>query len=698
MLGLYCCLLIVSAQPAQSADVEQTAQEDPELIEVSGRALKAIGSAMAGSSGTVGYEDLKNRPIARVGEILEVVPGLIATQHSGTGKANQLFLRGFNLDHGTDFATSVDGIPLNMRSHGHGQGYTDLNIVIPELVERVDFKKGPYHLNVGDFSSAGSADISSYNRLDNNFARATFGEFGYGRVVLANSFDLSRNTHLLTAIEGQRYDGPFEIEEDLEKVNGLIKLSGQNVGVDWLISLSGYHANWRATDQIPQRLIEDGSLDAFGSIDPDLGGNTTRYSASAQLTTENGHIEAYFVDYDFQLFSNFTYFLNNSFFFKTRSSRLEEDQVVEHPYHTTASVGDEIEQIDRRQLYGAEASYSFDIGGPLAMDLEVGANFRQDDIDEAGLHGTQTRVRHTLIRSDTISSTGYGGYAKASGEIGRLRFETGVRMDSLQVDVLATLSLNSGSAKDTIFSPSASLAYQISDQIEIYANYGEAFHSNDARGTTITIDPVSRNLVDSVPLLVKSRGTEIGLRFETSSLKTALVGFWLDLDSELVYVGDEGTVEAQGASRRYGFEASLYWQATDWANLFANYSYTKARFRDVDEGYIPNAVPSVLSAGLEVEPLDNLKTSLILRRVGSAPLTEDNSVRSSTTTTLNWGSYFSVERFRFGLEVLNVLDSKDADISYYFESQLLGEFFPIADVHTHQMEPRQLRVSLEVSF
>lgn len=698
MLGLYCCLLLASAPQDQNADTGQSSQADTELIEVSGRAFKAIGNTLTGSSGTVAYEDLQDRPIARVGEILEVVPGLIATQHSGTGKANQLFLRGFNLDHGTDFATKVDGVPLNMRSHGHGQGYTDLNIVIPELVERVDFKKGPYHLDAGDFSSAGSADISTYNRLDENFGRFTFGEFGYGRAVLANSFDLSQNTHLLTALEAQTYDGPFEIAENLEKLNGLVKLSGKQAGIDWLLSLSGYHANWRATDQIPERLIDDGTLDAFGSLDPDLGGNTTRYSASAQLTTQNASVEAYFVDYDFQLFSNFTYFLNNSPFLKNRRARVDQNQVVEHPHHTTGA-GDEIEQVDRRQLFGAEATYVFTLGGPLAANLEVGANFRHDDIAEVGLHGTQARVRHTLIRNDTVSSTGFGGYGKISGEIGRLRFEGGLRLDSLQVDVAATLPQNSGGAKDTLFSPSASLAYRISEKIEIYANYGEAFHSNDARGATINIDPLSRNLVDSVPLLVKSRGAEIGLRLEAGPVGAALVGFWLDLDSELVYVGDEGTVEALGASRRYGLESSLYWRATRWATLFANYSYTKARFRGVEEDtHIPNAVPSVLSAGLEVEPIEDLKSSLILRRVGAAPLIEDNSVRSNTTLTLNWGSYLRVEHFRFGVEVLNLLNSKDADISYYFESQLQRELFPVADVHTHQMEPRQLRVSLEVTF
>ncbi|MBO6506437.1 MAG: TonB-dependent receptor [Kordiimonadaceae bacterium] len=677
-----------------NANIDTDTDNAPELIEVSGRALDTIGEVLAGSSGTVGYEDLKNRPISRVGEILEVVPGLVATQHSGTGKANQFFLRGFNLDHGTDFATTIDGVPLNMRSHGHGQGYTDLNILIPELVERVDFEKGPYHADVGDFATAGNARIRTYNRLNggNGLARVTHGSYGYGRALLAGSFDLFDNVQVLAAVEEERFDGPFEVPEDFKKQNGLFNVSGQTSELDWRINLSGYEANWRATDQIPLRLVEAGELDLFGSIDPDLGGSTERYSASAEISGWGARVSGYFVDYDFQLFSNFTYFLNEPFFFFSQLPPEKRSLNAVTAAHAQPQRGDEIEQVDRRQVYGGDLSYVFALG--QQVDLELGAAYRHDDISEVGLHGTASRVRHTLVRDDVVSSTSYSGYAIARGDFGRLRLEAGLRSDTLDVEVTAARPKNSGEARETIWSPSASLAYRLSDRVELYANYGEGFHSNDARGATITIEPLTRIPAEQVPLLAKSRGAELGVRYETSSLKTAFVGFWLNLDSELVYVGDAGTVEAQGGSRRFGFEASAFWQMNEWANVFVNYALTRARFRGEQEDRIPNAVPSVLSAGLKLEPIAGITSNLILRHVGSAPLNEDGSVTSNTTTTLNWGGFYEHGRLRFGVEVLNLLNSRASDISYFFESRLENERNPVADVHAHPLVPRQVRVSI----
>lgn len=691
-------LLLASTVADTAADTGTV--NEPELIEVSGRALNTIGEVLAGSSGTVGYEDLKNRPISRVGEILEVVPGLVATQHSGTGKANQFFLRGFNLDHGTDFATFVDNVPINMRAHGHGQGYTDLNILIPELVERVDFEKGPYHADAGDFATAGNARIKTYDRLPegNALVRFTQGSFGYGRELVAGSFDLFDTVTVLAAVEEERFDGPFEIPEDFEKQNGLFKISGQTSDIDWRVTLTGYDAEWRSTDQIPLRLVEAGELDLFGSLDPDLGGNTERYSATAEVSAFGARLSGYFVDYDFQLFSNFTYFLNDPFFFFFSNPTPEKPTLnaVTAQHALPPSRGDEIEQVDRRQIYGADLAYAFDVSD--RVELELGTAFRHDDIEEVGLFGTQSRIRHTTVRDDVVSSTSYSGYAIARAYLGRLRLEGGLRTDTLEADVIAARDVNSGSASDTIVSPSASLAYRVSDRVEFYANYGEGFHSNDARGATITLDPLSRQPVDQVPLFAKSRGAELGFRYETDTIKAALVGFWLNLDSELVYVGDAGTVEAQGGSRRLGFEASVFWQMNEWSDIFVNYSLTHARFRGETEDRIPNAVPSVLSAGLKVEPLPGVTSNLILRHVGRAPLIEDGSVTSSATTTLNWGGFFERGRMRFGLEILNLLNSRASDISYFFESRLENERTPVADVHAHPLVPRQFRASIGFVF
>lgn len=251
---------------------------DEDVIVVYGRSLALIGEAGAASEGVVGYADFEDRPLSRVGELVEVIPGVIATQHSGEGKANQYFLRGFNLDHGTDFSASLDGMPINLRTHGHGQGYLDLNFIIPELVERVDFRKGPYRASTGDFSAAGSANYSTYDSLERNFIEVSAGEFGYLRGVVAGDIKLGADTNLLLAVEGQTYDRPWVLDQDLKKLNGMAKLVHDAGPWHMEAVASAYDSEWTSTDQVPQRAIDSGLIDRFGFIDDDLGGETTRYA------------------------------------------------------------------------------------------------------------------------------------------------------------------------------------------------------------------------------------------------------------------------------------------------------------------------------------------------------------------------------------------------------------------------------------
>lgn len=273
--------LAIALAGAYAAPVfAQTDIEATDEIVVFGRAFDLIGEARAGSEGVVGYSDFEQRPLARVGELVEVVPGLIATQHSGTGKANQYFLRGFNLDHGTDFAAFIDGAPVNFRTHGHGQGYLDLNFIIPELMERIDFRKGPYYADVGDFTAAATVSFKTYDKLPANVAQATIGENGYRRGLVASSFEVG-DGDLLLAGETVFYDNPYVLDENLEKYNALLKYSARSGEADWRVSLSAYDAQWTSTDQIPLRAIDDGQISRLGFIDPDLGGETTRIALNA---------------------------------------------------------------------------------------------------------------------------------------------------------------------------------------------------------------------------------------------------------------------------------------------------------------------------------------------------------------------------------------------------------------------------------
>lgn len=647
-----------------------------ETVTVYGRSFELIGEALAASEGTVGYGDFEDRPLSRVGELVEVIPGVIATQHSGEGKANQYFLRGFNLDHGTDFSVSVDGTPVNLRSHGHGQGYLDLNFIIPEVVEKVDFRKGPYRASNGDFSAAGSARYSTKDSLDHNFAELAVGQFGFIRGVIAVDHQIADKTNVLAALEIKRYDGPWVLEQNLEKTNALLKVS-HDWG-PWTIEASArlYQSEWTATDQVPLRAVTSGLIDRFGFIDDDLGGKTSRYGVNTDITYVHGsgdetHLEVYFVDYDFELFSNFTYFLDD-------------------PVN-----GDEFEQVDRRQYYGGGLKHVKGLTDRLTA--RIGADVRFDDISDVGLFRTAGRERLSTVRQDKVEQLSFDGWVELEySPTDNLRATLGLRGDYFSVDVVDVANnLNDGQQSDALFSPSVGLAWQAHDTIELYANYGRGFHSNDARGATIGFDPVSGLDADTVPLLVKAEGVELGGRWESGPFRASLAAFHLNLDSELVFVGDAGGTEVNDGSRRFGVEGSFFWRASDWLVADISGAWTDAEFVNSDS--IPNSVPFVMGAGA-VASLGDFTFSARVRHFGAAPLIEDGSVKSSPTTLVNMGTSYDFKHFTFSAELLNVFDSKDADITYFFESQLPGEPSPVGDLHFRPVEPRQVRFAVRYHF
>ena len=671
------CMATASAQDAPPPDDTNTATL--ETVTVHGRAIELIGEAAAASEGVVGYADFEDRPLSRVGELVEVIPGVVATQHSGEGKANQYFLRGFNLDHGTDFSASVDGVPINLRTHGHGQGYLDVNFVIPELVERVDFRKGPYRASTGDFSAAGSARYSTYDDLGEEFVELSVGEFGYVRGVAAGDFDLTDKTELLLALEAETYDGPWALDQELEKLNGFAKLTHKSGPWHYQLSASAYDSSWTATDQIPQRAVDSGLIDRFGFVDPDLGGETTRLGLNGQMaySHEDGaetRLAAYAVDYDFALFSNFTYLLDD-------------------PIN-----GDEFEQLDERTYYGASLTHDRALNDRL--DLRGGVEIRFDDISDIGLFKTAARQRVSTVRRDSVeelslSAWGEAGYALTD----TLRATFGLRGDYYDAEVTAISNpANGGSADDSLLSPSVALAWQASDGLEFYANYGQGFHSNDVRGATITVDPVSGDPVEQVPILVRAEGAELGARLEHGPWRASLAVFTLNLDSELVFVGDAGTTEANDASQRTGVEASVFWQPVDWLVADLSAAYTDAEF-DIpgNETEIPGAVESVIGGGV-LARFDPWTFSARLRHFGEAPLIEDGSVTSESTTLVNLSGSYEWQKLTLSLELLNAFDAEDSDITYFFESQLPGEASPVEDIHFHPVEPRQIRASVRYRF
>jgi len=662
-------LVIWAAAPAFA---QENKEREPDII-VYGRELEQIGVAISGSQGTIGYRDFEDKPISRAGELVENVPGVIATQHSGTGKANQYFLRGFNLDHGTDFAGFVDGAPVNMRSHGHGQGYLDFNFLIPELVERIDYRKGPYFADVGDFTAAGTIAFSTYDRLPAPFVEAGIGEFGYYRGVAAGSTDIGGGT-LLAGLEGTFSNGPWVRDENLEKYNATVKYSRGTESHGWSIGFSGYRSRWDSTDQVPERAIEAGLIPRRGFIDDDLGGRTTRAALTGQFRDGGLTASAYAIAYRLRLTSDFTYFL--------------EDPID----------GDEFQQRDRRAIYGGALRYAFEAG---QVKVRIGGDLRFDDIGKIGLYRSVDGVRISTIREDRVEELSAGLFGEAEIAIApRLRAIVGVRGDVYRYDVNADLAANSGDGSDGFLAPKAALAWSPADGLELYANYGESFHSNDVRGATIRIDPATGDAADRVPIFARARGAEVGARVETPRFTGSIVGYVLTLQSELVFVGDAGSTEPNDATRRYGAEAAAFWRPTNWLTFDGSLAFTRARFRGVPQELrrIPGSVSEVVAGGATAELGGGLSGTLRLRHFGSAPLIEDGSVRSDPTTIVNAGLYYRSGRVRLGMDIFNVFGAKDADISYFYESRLPGEPVPVADRHLHPVEPRQIRLSARLQL
>ncbi|MGD2132952.1 MAG: TonB-dependent receptor [Maricaulaceae bacterium] len=671
-------LPLCPAAAQDEAAAQGGAATDNDTIIIFGRAVDLTGEAQSASEGVVGYGDFSLRPMLRPGELVEVIPGMIATQHSGGGKANQYFLRGFNLDHGTDFAGSIDGVPLNLRSHPHMNGYLDINFIIPEVIETVEFAKGTHHVALSDFSVAGAATFNTYDSVDQGFIGADVDSDGFYRLIAVDSYELGGDATLLYAANAEFNEGPFDVSEDLEKYSGMLKYSFPFRDGRLTASLIGYDSEWYATDQIPLRAVESGMISRFGSLDPNLGGKTHRYIASLRGEWDRASLTGYVQNYALDLYGNPTFFI---------------DQVN----------GDEFVQVGRRWSYGANGEIERDLGlhdGNSWVRLGFDTHF--DDIDQTGLFLTTDRAPRETIRDDAVEAWKSGAFAEVGVDwTDRFRTSVGLRADHYAFDVSAVRPENSGDGSDTIFSPKASAVFATSDALEFYANYGQGFHTNDARGVVITVDPATGDPADPVDLLVRGEGAELGLRYHPSGdFNFSLAAFALELDSESIFVGDAGTSEPSGGTERSGIEAAAFWQPNPWLALDASAAWSHARFADEPSGAdrIPNSVELVAGAGATVLFDNGVTGSLRVRYLGESPLIEANSVRSDPTTLTNLGVEKNFGSFSLGLDVLNVFDVEDNDITYFYESQLLGEAAPVEDIHFHPVHPRSFKLVMRADF
>jgi hypothetical protein len=719
-------LACFSGTPAVAQATNAAASSSPETqtnrlpthlptVVVTGREDSLVGIATSAAQGTIGKEEIAERPILRAGEILETVPGMIVTQHAGGGKANQYFLRGFNLDHGTDFATYLDGMPLNLPSHAHGEGYSDMNVVIPEFVQRLDYEKGPYDASVGNYGSAGSAHLEFYKVLPQDFLTLEGGMFGFGRGVFGVSAPVGPGDLLLGG-EAYHDDGPWVHPDDYTKLNGLVTYSQGNDANGFSLTGRAYEGQWNSSDQLAANAIPLVGL--YGSLDPSDGGQSSRFTLQGELhrqdETSQTKVTAYAAYYSLDLFSDFTYYL------------------------TDPVLGDQFEQQDRRWIEGIDVRHTID-NQWFGQEVQnsVGVQARNDWINN-GLYQTMNRTRvqkfdvatgtflPATVEADHLDGLQAGIYAENKVQwTDKFRSVLALRGD-LQYFNASSLNTpaNSGSALMGLPSPKMSLVFGPWAKTEFYAQSGFDFHSNDGRGATQNVEPISADnpspntAVARIPALVQTRGAEIGVRStRLQNLQSTLSLWYLHSDSELQQDGDTGTtVASKQPSNRYGVEWANYYSPLKYLTLDLDLAASSARFSSADNAdaapvsagslnlgpggtRVPEAVGEVISAGVTLVQFQKFSASVRVRYFGPRDLTSDGVYRSSATLLLNAQAGYQINRtWRLFAEFLNILDSRDHDIDYAYTSRITPTASPAFTDVFHPVEPFQLRAGFTATF
>jgi hypothetical protein len=638
----------------------------PTDIVIFGRGENKIGIAGAASEGSISGADLLVRPLVKVSELLEAVPGMIAAQHSGSGKASQYFLRGFNLDHGSDFTTYIDGVQMNFRSHGHGQGYMDLNGFIPEIVSREDYRKGPYRADGGDFALAGAAYITTVDKFDRPWVAGEVGSFGWRRAAAGATVPLGEDKNLTFALQGKVYDGPWQEPERLRHVSGFAKYT-QPLGASQLaISVHGYNGTWNPTEQIPERIVGQVSCpDVYCSPDPTAKGKTTRFIGDIGFKGESYKLNVSGQFYDWYMFSNPT-------------------------YANADGTSAQIRQFDRRSIIQANGQKWWTLSD--GIKLTAGGEARFDNISNVGVHHTIDRAFAESFGTYKVTENSLAGYAEAEVELLKgLRAIGGLRADHFWFTTVGkdpeAVALGEGAGSDSIVSPKVALAWTATPHLEFYANWGRGFHSNDVRGA-VTATPV--------PVLVAGTGKELGARFKLGSLTLTGTYWWLNVGSELRFVGDSNAVEPTGASTRHGYELTAFWRPASWIAIDGTFTASHSRYDNGD--HIPNAFEDAGSIGVSLLP-GNWKFAARLRHLGPSPLIEDNSVRDTGSNLVNVRGAYAFGSVEIYAEILNVLNSKDKDMAYYYESYIpTFDSAPVEGRLSRSLEPRSVRVGATMRF
>jgi len=678
--------------------------------------VQAERTYSAASSRTVRAFDRQTRPSRTAHQMLQMAPGLVIAQHAGGGKAEQIFLRGFDADHGTDVALSVDGVPVNMVSHGHGQGYADLHFMIADVIDNVDVFKGPYFPEFGNFATAGAVAFHTRDHLEENEFRFEGGSFSTSSYTMLYQLPMA-DPGQTVYFAGNFYlsDGPFDRPQDFHRFNVFSKVHTHLSQRSTLtLDLGAFGSAWDASGQIPERALSSGRIDRWGAIDDFEGGITGRHNVNLTFRSigrNNSDFtsQLYVSQYDFKLFSNFTFFLVD-------------------PVN-----GDMIEQTDDRVLFGINNTYSlYHNLGDITAHATLGGGLRADDTDVA-LWKNRTRERDRILVDAHVIERNF--YLWAREELfltPDVRLMLGLRTDYFTFNVedhlegeAAQLPHASGYSQDRIFSPKAALVYTPRSDVDLFVNAGTGFHSNDARNVVIdarveelarqraaagaSADEINAELEArgfdpghlDAKTLPRATGGEVGARLRLLERINAGVAFWLlDLDREFVYVGDAGTTEESGRTRRTGVDLEARVQLRPWLWADADVNLSRGKLRDEPAGTddIPLAPSRTSSGGVTARHGQGWEGSLRYRHIGERPANEGDSVRARGSTAFDLNASYRFDQYKIHLMVENLLDTEWNEAQFDTESRLENEVDPVSELHFTPGNPFNMRVGLSYFF
>lgn len=623
--------------------------------------------------------DLKTYPVQSSQDLLRKVPGLFIGQHAGGGKAEQMFLRGFDLDHGTDINITVDGMPVNMVSHAHGQGYSDLHFLIPETVNKIDFGKGPYNADKGNFATAGYVNFETKDYLDGSLVQFERGQFNTMRTLAMLDLINKDQQSAYVATEYIKTDGPFESPQNFDRINLFGKYTTFLNNNKDKLSLTGsyFTSKWDASGQIPQRAVDNGTINRFGAIDDTEGGKTSRANLAIEFDkhiSDSTYVKNtfYYSKYNFDLFSNFTFFLNDSV------------------------NGDQIHQFENRELFGGQSEWNHKLKLlSKPTDLKIGVGLRNDRSNNNELSHTKNReVTLDSIQLGDINETNLFSYANADIKVNKWIINPGIRIDYFQFNYNNNLQAvyKTTSVTKTTISPKFNLLFNATRELQFYLKTGKGFHSNDTR--VVTAQTGKR-------ILPAAYGSDLGLIWKASSkviLNTAI--WYLFSEQEFIYVGDEGVVEPGGRTQRLGADLGIRYQATNWLFLDLDVNYAHARSIDSPEGenYVPLAPNFTSTGGFGVQNLKGFYGGLRYRFINDRPANEDNSIVAEGYFVVDMNAGYQRKHFDIGVAIQNILNTEWNETQFATESRLANETSSVEEIHFTPGTPFFAKLIMKYKF